>query len=103
VPDEEQAGSHFGISRSLRSWTISAGEQPDQLRISRNHSLWDTLAEILKVDQITVLATDEDMRAAEREQWDDGTNYLAVAPGVDSATSATSPPTPCCAGTASKS
>jgi arginine deiminase len=23
-----------------------------------------------------------DIRAAEREQWDDGTNYLAVAPGV---------------------
>ena len=29
-----------------------------------------------------VLTTDEDIRAAEREQWDDGTNYLAVAPGV---------------------
>ena len=50
--------------------------------ISRNHSLWDTLAEILEVDEITVLTTDEDIRAAEREQWDDGTNYLAVAPGV---------------------
>ena len=26
--------------------------------------------------------TDEDIRAAEREQWDDGNNYLAVAPGA---------------------
>ena len=34
------------------------------------------------MDKVTVLATDEDIRAAEREQWDDGTNYLAVAPGV---------------------
>jgi arginine deiminase len=31
---------------------------------------------------VSVLTTDEDIRAAEREQWDDGTNYLAVAPGV---------------------
>jgi len=31
---------------------------------------------------VTVLVTDEDIRAAEREQWDDGNNYLAVAPGV---------------------
>jgi arginine deiminase len=31
---------------------------------------------------LTVLITDEDIRAAEREQWDDGNNYLAVAPGV---------------------
>ena len=29
-----------------------------------------------------MLRTDEDIRAAEREQWDDGTDYLAVAPGV---------------------
>jgi len=70
------------FDRKLRSWTIAPGEQPGQLTVSRNHSLWDTLAQILEVDQITVLATDEDMRAAEREQWDDGTNYLAVAPGV---------------------
>ena len=40
------------------------------------------LADALEVDEVTVLTTDEDIRAAEREQWDDGTNYLAVAPGV---------------------
>ena len=33
-------------------------------------------------EHVTILATDEDVRAAEREQWDDGTNYLAVSPGV---------------------
>jgi arginine deiminase len=70
------------FDRHLRSWTISEGEESDQLTISRNHSLWDTLAEILEVEEISVLTTDEDIRAAEREQWDDGTNYLAVAPGV---------------------
>jgi len=37
--------------------------------ISHNHSLWETLAEILEVEKITVLTTDEDVRAAEREQW----------------------------------
>ena len=70
------------FDRHLRSWTITNGEQPDQLAISRNHSLWDTIAEILGVPEITVLTTNEDIRAAEREQWDDGTNFLAVAPGV---------------------
>ena len=66
----------------LRSWTLTASDEPDGFSVARNHSLWDTLAEILEVEQITVLATDEDIRAAEREQWDDGTNYLAVAPAV---------------------
>ena len=70
------------FDRHLRSWTLTRGEAPGQLAIARNHSLWETLAAILEVDQIHVLTTDEDIRAAEREQWDDGTNYLAVAPGV---------------------
>ena len=70
------------FDRHLRSWTITAGEEPGRLSVARNHSLWDTLAAIFEVDEVTVLTTDEDIRAAEREQWDDGTNYLAVAPGV---------------------
>jgi arginine deiminase len=70
------------FDRHLRSWTITDGEQPGALSISHNRSLWETLAEILEVPEIIVLTTDEDVRAAEREQWDDGTNYLAVSPGV---------------------
>ena len=34
------------------------------------------------MDKVTVLKTDEDVRAAQREQWDDGNNFLAVEPGV---------------------
>ncbi|MGC1281311.1 MAG: arginine deiminase family protein, partial [Streptosporangiaceae bacterium] len=70
------------FDRRLRSWTVTPVDGADALRVSRNHSLWDTLAEALDVSEVTVLTTDEDVRAAEREQWDDGTNYLAVAPGV---------------------
>jgi arginine deiminase len=66
----------------LRSWTLTAGDEPGTLRVARNHSLWEALAEVLGTDKVTVLVTDEDIRAAEREQWDDGTNYLALAPGV---------------------
>ena len=70
------------FDRHLRSWTITAGDEADHLSVTRNSNLWDTLATIFGVDEIHVLTTDEDIRAAEREQWDDGTNYLAVAPGV---------------------
>ena len=70
------------FDRRLRSWTLTADGPGPELAVSRNHNLWDTLATALGLDKVTVLATDEDIRAAEREQWDDGTNYLAVAPGV---------------------
>jgi arginine deiminase len=70
------------LGQDLRSWTVTAGDEKDELRVTRNHGLWDTLAQALDIDKVTVLTTDEDIRAAQREQWDDGNNYLAVAPGV---------------------
>jgi arginine deiminase len=72
------------IDRNLRSWTITASrsEEKEGLSVRPNRSLWDALAGAVGVDEVTVLVTDEDTRAAEREQWDDGNNYLAVAPGV---------------------
>jgi len=70
------------FDRRLRSWTVTPVDGTDGIRVARNHSLWETLAGALDVSEVTVLTTDEDVRAAEREQWDDGTNYLAVEPGV---------------------
>ena len=52
------------------------------MSVSLNDDLWATVAEVLGVDKVTVLSTDEDSRAAEREQGDDGNNYLDVAPRV---------------------
>jgi arginine deiminase len=69
------------LNPHLRSWTLTAGDG-EGVTVTRNRDLWRSLAEVLEVDKVTVLTTTEDMRAAEREQWDDGTNYLAVAPGV---------------------
>jgi arginine deiminase len=74
------------LDPQLRSWTVTQ-EDPDDLantalRVRLNDNLWGTVAEVIGVDKVTVLTTDEDVRAAEREQWDDGNNYLAVAPGV---------------------
>ncbi|NKQ52528.1 arginine deiminase [Amycolatopsis sp. K13G38] len=70
------------FDRGLRSWTVTAGGGPGELDVRQNADLWETLARTLDVGEVTVLSTDEDIRAAEREQWDDGNNYLAVAPGV---------------------
>ena len=70
------------FNRHLRSWTLTQVGDGAELTVRRNQSLWDTLAVALGLDKVTILATNEDIRAAEREQWDDGTNYLAVAPGV---------------------
>jgi arginine deiminase len=68
------------LDPQLRSWTVT--DEGGEIRLARNHNLWDKVAEVLDIGEAVVLTTDEDLRAAEREQWDDGNNYLAVAPGV---------------------
>ena len=72
------------LDRHLRSWTVTPGDEPGQVRLAHSRSLREAVAAALGIDasELTVLSTDEDIRAAEREQWDDGANYLAVAPGV---------------------
>jgi arginine deiminase len=70
------------LDRQLRSWTLTPDETGRAVSVTRNRDLWDTVANVLGVPKVTVLSTNEDIRAAEREQWDDGTNYLAVAPGI---------------------
>jgi arginine deiminase len=70
---------------SLRSWTVRPAADPtdpDGLEVAANDDLFAAIAETLDVDKVTVLETDEDVRAAQREQWDDGTNFLALEPGV---------------------
>jgi len=67
------------LDPDLRSWTVTGSE--DGLRVTPNANLWDKVAEVLGAGPV-LLRTDDDIRAAEREQWDDGNNYLAVAPGV---------------------
>ena len=68
------------LDQNLRSWTLQRTD--DGQSITHNHDLWKSIAEALDIDKVRVLTADEDIRAAEREQWDDGTNFLAVSPGV---------------------
>lgn len=69
------------LGPSLRSWTLT-GDEAGGLRVSANPDLWASLADALGRERVTLLRAGEDVRAAEREQWDDGNNYLALAPGV---------------------
>ena len=73
----------------LPTWVITPadpeevdGHDTGGLHVEPRDDLFATIALALGVEKVTVLAADEDVRAAEREQWDDANNFLAVAPGV---------------------
>jgi arginine deiminase len=72
------------LAPDLRSFTITpAGDGDDgEMTIVNNDDLWRAVADALDLDKVRVLSVSQDIRAAEREQWDDGNNFLAVSPGV---------------------
>ena len=70
------------LPSELRSFTITPDDSPDGLRVEQNDDMWKAVARALDLDAIRVLSAAQDVRSAEREQWDDGNNFLAVAPGV---------------------
>lgn len=69
------------LDPSLRAWRLTPTDSAGCLT-ERLPDLWEALAAALALEKIRLLSADEDLRAAQREQWDDGTNFLAVSPGV---------------------
>ncbi len=68
------------LRHSLSAYSLVAGE--NALSITRVPDLFGSLAEALGVDRLRLIETGGDRYEAAREQWDDGNNVLAVAPGV---------------------
>jgi arginine deiminase len=69
------------LKGKLRSWNVTPGPQGG-LAVEENRDLFPAIADAIGLENYRVLVTDEDERAAQREQWDDGNNFLAVEPGV---------------------
>lgn len=81
--DDHTLTQYAGLGQ-LPSYTIQPGASYDELRVTRHDPdrMHDTIADALGIDALRVLTPTQDVRAAEREQWDDGCNVLAVEPGV---------------------
>jgi arginine deiminase len=74
---------------SLTFWTLTAADPEERgyhdsagLHVTRGEDLFATLADSLGVEKLRVLTADDDLRAAQREQWNDANNYLTLEPGV---------------------
>jgi arginine deiminase len=82
--DEETFTQYAGLG-PLPSYTIEPGDaSTDDLKVTSHapEEMHAAIATALGLDRIRVLTPTQDVRSAEREQWDDGCNVLAVRPGV---------------------
>ncbi|WP_030176778.1 arginine deiminase [Spirillospora albida] len=68
----------------LPSYTVEPGDSEKELKVTGHppEEMHRAIARALDLDDIKVLTAVQDVHAAEREQWDDGCNVLALEPGV---------------------
>ncbi|RRC95535.1 arginine deiminase [Schaalia canis] len=83
MADEGTFVKYAGLGM-LRSHTIRPGMTPGTVSVTDNpgEDMHQVIAGALGIDSIRVLHPPMDTLAAEREQWNDGSNLLAIAPGV---------------------
>jgi len=70
------------LPEHLRSFTLTPVGAGGDYAITENADLFAVVAEALGLNKVRVLRTPIDLMGAQREQWDDGNNFLAVTPGV---------------------
>jgi arginine deiminase len=78
--DIDAAVMYPAITDSLSAFTLT--RTPDGIRISDAAQFVKAAAVAMGIDRLRVIDTGLDPVTAEREQWDDGNNTLALAPGV---------------------
>jgi arginine deiminase len=70
-----------GLRQQMRPFLVTPGPGR-HLTVTPESELFTTLARVLDVPRIRTFETGGNQMLAAREQWDDGNNVLAVAPGV---------------------
>ncbi|SNS88136.1 arginine deiminase [Geodermatophilus saharensis] len=74
------------VADSLVAWTVTAGDEPPddadtaELSVTGPRPFVVAAAEAMGIERLRVIDTGLDPVTAEREQWDDGNNTLALAP-----------------------
>lgn len=84
--DRNKFTYHPGIVETLQVFEITEGNDPDSDEdlnvVEINDSLENILSEYLKMPVTLIPCAGGDKVASEREQWNDGSNTLCIAPGV---------------------
>jgi arginine deiminase len=71
-----------GVVEDARTWSIRPGDTAGEIVVEPRPNVFDAIAGALGLDGLRLFTTGGDAMEADREQWDDGNNVLAIEPGV---------------------
>ncbi len=82
MADRDTFVAYPGVLDDLRAWTLTPGDADGEVVVVPQPDVFTPIEQALDLTHVRVLTTGGDQWEAEREQWDDGNNVLAVEPGV---------------------
>ncbi|RYU12932.1 arginine deiminase [Nocardioides iriomotensis] len=70
------------VMDNVRAISLRPGSAPGTFHVTQEKDFLSAVADALGVKKLRVVETGGDAYQAEREQWDDGNNVVAIEPGV---------------------
>ena len=80
--DRDKATAFPKVVQGIRSFSIRPGSKEGTLDVRPDKDFLSAVADALGIAKLQVVSTGGDAYQAEREQWDDGNNVVALEPGV---------------------
>ncbi len=80
--DRDIATAFPKVVNNIRAISLRPGNKPGDFHVTEEKSFLDAVADALHIKKLTVVETGGDEYQAQREQWDDANNTVALEPGV---------------------
>jgi arginine deiminase len=80
--DRDIATAFPKVVNNIRAVSLRPGKKPGDFHVTEEKSFLDAVTNALKIKKLTMVETGGDEYQAQREQWDDANNTVALEPGV---------------------
>jgi arginine deiminase len=80
--DRDIATAFPRVVNNIHAISLRPGKKPGDFHITEEKSFIDAVTDALKIKKLTIVETGGDEYQAQREQWDDANNTVALEPGV---------------------
>jgi arginine deiminase len=80
--DRDKATAYPKVVNNIRAISLRPGKKPGDFHITEEKSFISAVEDALKIKKLTIVETGGDEYQAQREQWDDANNTVALEPGV---------------------
>jgi arginine deiminase len=80
--DRDIATAFPRVVNNIKAISLRPGKKPGDFHVTEEKSFIDAITDALKINKLTIVDTGGDEYQAQREQWDDANNTVALEPGV---------------------